>query len=118
MKKYVVTILVLCVIEGMVLWLAEPGRVQSPLSPKTGPVSGNSLLNAQIVTVIEVQSDNEPAYLVCLEITDNESQPIPSAGRPHCPSVPDKVLSNVNLFPEPVTIALLALCGLLLGGRR
>jgi hypothetical protein len=108
MKKYIIAFLVLCLIEGLSGWrnAAQPKVPQS-----------------RVTTAIEVQTADGPAYLVCVETTDDSD--VRSAFI--CPqykiqnAVPDKQgtqISGFNLFPEPVTVALLAFCGYLLGGRR
>ncbi|MGD0078353.1 MAG: hypothetical protein ABSB91_06985 [Sedimentisphaerales bacterium] len=108
MKKYILAFLVLCLIEGLAGWR----NATQPKEPQS-----------RVITAIEFQTTNGPAYLVCVETTDDSAVRSASIYPEHkMPKpVPDKQetqISGFNLFPEPVTIALLAFCGYLLGGRR
>ena len=108
MKKYIIAILVLCLIEGLV-------ALQNSAQPKVP--------QSRITTAIELQTADGPAYLVCIETTDNSDMRsafiYPQYEMQN--QAPDKQapqLSGVNLLPEPITVALLAFCGYLLGSRR
>ena len=101
MKKYILAILVLCLIEGLVGW-------QNAIQPKEPQF--------RVTNAIEIQTADGPAYLVCVETTDNNS-PGSLCGL----TIPDsgKLQGSIaNFFPDSVTIILLAFCGYLLGGRR
>jgi hypothetical protein len=108
MKKYMIAILVLCLIEGLAGW-------RNAAQPKVP--------QGRVTTAIELQTADGPAYLVCVETTGDSAvrsafiypeyeipKPVPDKQEPQ--------ISGFNLFPEPVTISLLAFCGYLLGGRR
>jgi hypothetical protein len=101
MKKYIIILVVLCLGEGLSLW-------QNTAQPK--------VQQGRITAAIELQTADGPAYLVCVETTDDNSPgslcglTIPDSGELHG--------SIANFFPDSVTIILLAFCGYLLGGRR
>jgi hypothetical protein len=94
MKKYIFALLVLCFIEG----LDDRQNVDQP-----------KVQQDRITAAIEIQTADGPAYLVCVETTDDKLT-TDSSG----------VLqgSNANFLPDSAIVMLLALCGYLLGGRR
>ena len=97
MRKYILALLVLCLIEGLAGW-------QNAAQPKVS--------QGRVTAAIELQTADGPAYLMCVETIDDKSPGL---------TIPDgRELqgSSVNFFPDSVTVALLALCGYLLGGRR
>ncbi|MGA2093505.1 MAG: hypothetical protein ABSH16_08885 [Sedimentisphaerales bacterium] len=101
MKKYILAFLVLCLIEGTAGWrnAAQPKEPQS-----------------RVTAAIEIQTADGPAYLVCIETTDNMSP-----GRLRgltIPGIRELQSSIANFSPDSVTVMGLALCGYLLGGRR
>jgi hypothetical protein len=104
MKKLMSLILVLSAVEGLVA-RAAAGAEAGMWYPTNGNcASDNILLTASAVTVFEIQDDAGPAYILCLE---NAAQPS------------DKMTDGVkyttitSLLPEPTTIAVLGLAGLL-----
>jgi hypothetical protein len=108
MKKYILALLVLCLIEGTASWrnAAQPKAPQS-----------------RVTAAIELQTADGPAYLVCVETTDDSAvrsaSIYPEYEMPNpVPDNQETQAASANFFPEPVTISLLAFCGYLLGGRR
>jgi len=101
MKKYIIIFVVLCLIDGLSPW------------PNT---AHQTVLQGRITAATEIQTTDGPAYLVCVEMTDDNSPgslcglTIPDCGELHG--------SIVNFFPDSVTIILLAFCGYLLAGQR
>lgn len=71
--------------------------------------SENVLFTASAVTVFEIQQDNGPAYVLCLE---NAAQPSLKKNKNNTYS------SIINLLPEPMTISLLGLSGFLMRRRN
>lgn len=101
MRKYILALLVLCLIEGLTSWqnAAQPKEPQS-----------------RVTAAIEIQTADGPAYLVCVETTDNISPGLLCGLT--IPGSRELQGSGVNFLPDSVTVTLLALCGYLLGGRR
>lgn len=115
MKKLMSPILVLSIVEAMAIGLAasaQAGIWYPPLArprqqagpPNVNVASDNILFTASSVTVFEIQDDAGPTYIVCLE---SAAQP------PYKPAEQVTYTSIVNLLPEPTTIAVLGLAGLL-----
>jgi hypothetical protein len=115
MKKLMSLILVLSVVEGLVataeagteagLWyppLARPRQQAGP--PNVNAASDNVLLTASAVTVFEIQDDAGPTYVVCLESATQPSDKMTDGV---------KYATITSLLPEPTTIAVLGLAGLL-----
>jgi hypothetical protein len=101
MKKYIIILVVLCLIEGLSPW-------QNATQPKEPQF--------RVTNAIEIQTADGPAYLVCVETNDNKSPGLLCGLT--IPSSRELQGSSVNFFPDSVTIALLAFCGYLFGGRR
>jgi hypothetical protein len=66
--------------------------------------SDNVLLTASSVTIIEIQDNAGPTYIVCLEPIAQTAVNMPNGVT---------YTSIVNILPEPATIAVLGLAGLL-----
>lgn len=104
MKRVLVSMLVLSVVEGMAQGLIADTQARIWYPPNVNAASDNVLLTASAVTVFEIQDDAGPTYILCLE----------SAAQPS-----DKMTGGVkyatitSLLPEPTTIAVLGLAGLL-----
>jgi hypothetical protein len=115
MKRVLVSMLILSVVEGLVataeagteagIWyppLARPRQQAGP--PNVNAASDNVLLTASAVTVFEIQDDAGPTYIVCLESATQPSDK---------PAERVTYTSITSLLPEPTTIAVLGLAGLL-----
>jgi hypothetical protein len=101
MKKYLLALLVLCLAD----WLAGRQNTAQTEMPQD-----------RVTAVIELQTADGPAYLVCIETTNNMSP-----GRLRgltIPGIRELQSSIAKFFPDSVTVMLLALSGYLLGGRR
>jgi hypothetical protein len=109
MKRVLVSMLVLSVVEGLVATPAvgtEAG-IWYPLN--VNAASDNVLLTASAVTVFEIQDAAGPTYIVCLE----------SAAQPSDkPAERVTYTSITSLLPEPATIALLGFSGFLMRRRK
>jgi len=120
MKKLLISIMVLGVVEGMVattpvgteeeIWYPPLARPRQQAGPQNDNASSDDiLLTASSITVIEIQGDSSSAYLVCLETAKQTSY-----------KMADRVThaSIANLLPEPITIAMLGICGFTLRRRK
>ncbi|MFH1371231.1 MAG: PEP-CTERM sorting domain-containing protein [Planctomycetota bacterium] len=132
MKRVLVSMLVLGVVEGLVARAAVgtevgtawhglearedtapcqrhvgAGRMAVPLLRNAA--SDNILLTASAVTVFEIQDDAGPTYIVCLETASQPSD-----------KMTDRVTyaAIADSLPEPMTIAMLGLSGFALGRRK
>jgi hypothetical protein len=108
MKKYIIALLVLCLIEGLSPWY-------NAAQPK--------MLQGCVTTAIELQTADGPAYLVCIDTIDNSDMRSAFISpqyqmRNLSPDKQTPQILRANLLPEPITVALLAFCGYLLGSRR
>jgi hypothetical protein len=101
MKKYILVLVVLSLIDWPAAW-------QHATQPKTE--------QGRVTNIIEIQTAEGPAYLVCVETTGNIASASTIINSEF--KQPKTHASGFNLFPEPVTVALLACCGYLIGGRR
>ena len=101
MKKYILALLVLCLAD----WLAGRQNTAQTEMPQD-----------RVTAAIEIQTADGPAYLVCVETTDDKSPGLLCGLT--IPGSRELQGSGVNFLPDSVTVTLLALCGYLLGGRR
>ena len=109
MKKLLILILVLNAVEGMVATPAVGTEAGMWYPPNVNTASDNVLFTASAVTVFEIQDDAGPTYIVCLETATQPSYKM--ADRTTYATI-------ANSLPEPTTIAMLGLCGLMLGRRK
>ena len=117
MNKLLVSIMILSLVEAMAAAGAGAG-IWYPTNDNCA--SDNILLTASSVTVIEIQDDAGPTYIVCLE---SATQP---SGKPSAPGETSPFggaervtyTSITSLLPEPATIALLGFSGFLMRHRR
>jgi len=123
MRKLLIIIAVFSFVSGV------QGKVWFPL--ESNPASNNIYPATSPVITICIQNDNGQVYVINLELTDNEEQgiaPIPDSHTLQGKNASVKLYegnrtaamntTSVQLFPEPMTIIMLGLAGLLLHRRR
>jgi hypothetical protein len=109
MKRVLVSMLALSVVEGLAARASAEAEAEIWYPPNVNAASDNILLTASAVTVFEIQDDAGPTYIVCLEPATQTSY-----------KMTDRVTYTTiaNSLPEPTTIAMLGLCGFMLGRRK
>lgn len=101
MKKYILVLIAMSLIEWPAGW-------QNAARPE--------IQQCRITNIVEIRTAEGPAYLVSVETTDSIASCSASVNSEY--KQQKAQISGFNLFPEPVTIALLALAGYSFGGRR
>jgi hypothetical protein len=109
MKRVLVSMLVLSVVEGLAARASAEAEAGIWYPPNDDAVSDNILLTASAVAVLEIQDDAGSTYIVCLETATQPSYKM--ADRATYTTIADSL-------PEPTTIAMLGLCGFMLGRRK
>jgi hypothetical protein len=104
MKRILILTLVLSVVAGLTSTAKEAVRPQND-----NAASNDIVLTASAVTVFEIQEDSSSAYLVCLENAKQKS---------HQKAETETHASITSLLPEPITLAMLGLCGFTLRRRK
>jgi hypothetical protein len=103
MEKILILTLVLSVVVGLTATAAEA------CPQNDNAVSNDIVLTASTVTVFEIQDESGSAYIVYLE----------AASQPSDEKVDGTAHTAVaELLPEPITLAMLGLCGFMLSRRK
>lgn len=109
MKRVLALMFILSVAEGSVATTVVGTEAGMWYPPNVNTASDDILLTASAVTIIEIQDDAGLAYIVCLETATQPSDKMTDRAT---------YTTIANLLPEPTAIAMLGLCGLMLGRRK
>ena len=105
MKKALMTILV--------LGLTAAASGEMLFGRNDSPATENVLVTEASVIVIDIRTDEGLVYIVTGEPTDRGQQLVASPAVMNTASTPGGFIESTRLLPEPMTIALLGLAGLL-----